>query len=137
MIVVLDGSLTVSPPSSSDGGDFPSMTIAESLSTLPNPKLSNCATGIVSRTINSPSAFVALSGVGATDTVTKGDTLLMKTKAQFTVRMTFLDPAGGADIVSVVPLYGTMFAEFQPLGTLKLLEVKGSGALAYLISGQS
>lgn len=134
MQIVIDGTLSVGPQSASDNA-FPSMTVGEPLSLTPQQKLSNACSGTVVRNLISPSAYLALSGVGATDAVTKGDTLYFRTNAPILVRLTMADPAGGSDIVSILPVFGLVITEFQPTGYLKLLEAKGSATLTYLISG--
>jgi len=134
--LVLDGSLTLGPATQSDGA-FPAATVNEPLFSTPNPKLFNAATGIVPRQLNSPGSYQALSGAGATDTVAKGDTLYFKTNAPILVRATFADPGGGGDIVSIVPVYGTVLIELNPLGYLKLLEAKGVATIVYMVAGQS
>lgn len=131
--IELSGNLTVGPASSASG-TFPALQASVGLSTTPSPKQMVVSTGVMSRILNAPS-FATLSGVGASDTVTKGDTLYFRTNAPMELRLTFVDPDGGSDIVSVVPIYGLGFLEFPPTGTLKLLEAKGNGQIEYLVSG--
>lgn len=134
MILSVDGTLEVGPQSAGDSS-FPSMSVSEPLALTPTPKLSNACTGTVVRNLNSPSSFAALSGVGATDAVTKGDTIYIRANAPIQVRMTMADPGGGSDVVSIVPVYGLALVEFSPTGYLKLLEAKGVATISYLISG--
>lgn len=85
--------------------------------------------------ISSAVAFVPLDGVGTGESVTKGNTLYLRTNSPFLIRFTFADPAGGADIVSVLPIQGLHISEYQLPGYLKLLEAKGVGGIEYFVSG--
>jgi hypothetical protein len=133
--LVLDGSLTLGPGEVTDG-TFPAATSNEPLSATPNPKLFNAGTGILQRLFNNPSGFAALSGVGTGDTVLQANALYFKCgPATIKLRLTFADPDGGSDIVSVVPVSGTVFMEFPANGYLKLLEAKGSATIVYFLVG--
>lgn len=136
MILQINGSLTVAPQTST-GTEFPSGVSAAAFIGTPNPKNSQACTGIQQRTVNSSNAFVALSGIGPTDSVTKPDTFYLRTSAPFKVRITENDPAGGPDIVSVQNLQGVMMKELPAQGYMKLVEVMGAGPIEYLASGQS
>lgn len=134
MQISLDGTLSVGPQSPADNA-FPAGTSGEPLALTPSPKVSNACTGTLVRNLNSASSFATLTGVGASDTVTKGDTLYFRSNSPVQVRLTQADPLGGSDIISIVNVYGTLLAEFNPVGYLKLLEAKGVATIAYLISG--
>lgn len=134
--LVLDGALTAGPSSSADG-TFPGTTFNEPLFATPNPKVFGACTGVLQRNFNSPGAFVTLSGVGAADTVQKGDTLYFKANAVIKLRITTVDPEGGADLVSTIPVYGSLLIEVPITGYLKLVEAKGVGTIVYMASGSS
>lgn len=130
----LDGSVQVGPVSSGDNV-FPSATSSVNLTSYPNPKPSLVDTGFTTRNVNSPSSFLALSGVGTGDTVTKGDTLYLKCLQKMRVRVTFADTP--SDLVSVFIVVGTLVLEAdQASNYIKLLEVMGTGPIEYLVSGQ-
>lgn len=87
-------------------------------------------------TINSPAAYVTLGGVGTGQSVTQANLLYLRTIAAMNFRLTFLDPAGGADIVAIIPaVLGLLILEPSVTGYLKLLEVKGVGKVEYFASG--
>jgi hypothetical protein len=96
--VDLSGSLVIGPTGGGDGA-FPTSQDHVSLATTPSPKPSQVASGTISRTLNSPSAYVELSGVGTDDTVTRGDFLYFRADGPVMLRLTFNDPAGGEDLV--------------------------------------
>lgn len=90
------------------------------------------------QSVNSASAFVPITGVGPTGSVTQGLFLYLKTDARFMVRVTQkgttnLDP----DIVSTFPLQGMLMMQFPLENTLKLLEVEGIGPVDFFVGGNS
>jgi hypothetical protein len=136
--LTITGTLLEGPPSAQDG-QFPAGTTQSqfALNTGANPKPVVVSTGMKLRTLNSPSAFVALSGVGATDDVTQAHTIYMRVSTGgFVFRVTFHNPLG-ADIVSVLPAGGLLI--FEPdAGSgyyVKQLEVQGAGQIEYLAVG--
>ena len=138
--VQISGTLTEAPPAGCEAPGFPSATTSVPFGQLgaPCPKPSPVSTGAKTRNVNSPSAFVALSGVGATDDVTQADTVYMRVKAGlFQFRITYRNPAGGS-IVAVLPSNGIFLHEADaPDGFwITLLEVQGSGQIEYFASGQ-
>lgn len=133
--VELTGSLAFGP----SGGDcaFPSSQDTMSLATSPSPKPAQAMTGSMQRLLISPAAFVMLSGIGATDNVQRCDTLYFRADAPMKLRLTFADPAGGADIVSVINVQGSYFMETPPNGYIKTVEAQGSARIEYAASGLS
>ncbi len=85
--------------------------------------------------VASQNAYVALDGVGTGESVTRANTLYLRTTAAVLLRLTLADPAGGPDIVSVVPMQGLWIQEFGNQGYLKLLEVQGTAGIEYFVSG--
>ena len=130
----LSGSI-VFGPSAGGSGAFPSSTDTIQLETNPSPKQFNAATGTLSRQLNSPSAYLTLTGVGTTDTVQQCGLLYFRCDSGIKLRLTFTDPAGGADIVSEIPVAGTLVLEPPSNGPIKLLEAKGSARIEYGASG--
>jgi hypothetical protein len=108
------------------------MQATASLSTKNESKGYGQATGVLSRTISSPSAFIDLGEPG--NAVTKATFLYLKSDAPLDVRLTTDDGSGG-DVVAVVPVEGLCLLEFSSSKHLKLLEVQGSGRLEYFVSG--
>ena len=131
--VALTGEVSVQPDVISDT-TFPGAVKSTQLSTTPTQKPSAVDSGIAKRMINTPNAFLALSGVGPTDDVTRGDTLYIKTNSPIQVRLTFAQVSGG-DLISTLPLYGTCILEIPSDQYLKTIEAKGAGTIEYLISG--
>lgn len=117
------------------GETFPGTTFAAPLLLRTNPKGFNCATGILQRQIaTNVGVYATLSGVGATDTVTKGNTLYLKTNSTLLVRLTTDDGVGGS-VTAVIPVSGFCMLEFDDSKYLKLVEVSGSALLEYFVCG--
>lgn len=137
---MLDGSINIGPTSGGSGG-FPASQSSVALASTPSPKSSSVDSGFVVRNINSPSAFVALTGVGAADSVTQCDTFTIRCQSALRVRVTFSDTP--SDLVSELVVMGTLLIEAPPQSNtpapnyIKLIEVKGVGIIEYLASGLS
>jgi hypothetical protein len=136
--VTLLGNLTAGPQGVCEGG-FPSgvLQVAFGLAgSCPGagtkPALKKFWT---SQDVNSPSAFVALDGIGPGQSVTRANTFYLRSLSAMQLQLTFLDPGGGADIVSIVPVQGLLILEPSETGALKLLEAKGAGKVEYFASG--
>lgn len=135
---VLSGNLTVGPGAVTEGV-FPSMRADVQIAFIDGSqgKSAERATGILSRQINSPAAFVELQGVGPTDTVTQGNTLYLKSNAPVDLRLTRDDGAGGQDVTETPGVHGLFVVEFSTTKPLELLEIRGSATIEYLICGPS
>jgi hypothetical protein len=138
--LTISGTLVEQPPPGCESPAFPSgvTSVPFGLNTAPCPKNSNASTGARVQTINSPSAFVTLSGVGATDNVTQGDTSYVRVRSGgFQLRLTFNNPASGS-IVSVLPLAGLHILECDAGSGFYLtkVELQGSGTVEFFASGQ-
>lgn len=124
-------------PENAGSATFPAATFTSPLALLASAgKQFGVATGVLTRTLNSPSAYVTLDGVGPSATVTQGDTLYLKTDGQMQLRLTNDDGAGGTT-QAVVPVHGLVVLEFPSTKALELLEAQGSGKIEYLVSGPS
>jgi len=135
-VLVLAGSIVVGPAVVSETA-FPGAVSTVQLDTTPDQKNSACNSGVKNRTINTPNAFITLSGVGPTDDVTQGDTLYFRSRSPVSVRLTFNNPlVPMSPTVSVIPVNGTLILEAPQSQYLTLLEVQGSGQIEYLVSGQ-
>jgi len=133
-VLKLDGTLESGPSTVSDDS-FPSSSAEVPLTLLNAAKAAACCTGFMRSTITSPSAYIALDGIGsdAGDTVKKGHTLFFRCKdSAVLLRLTTF---GSPDVVSVVPVKGTVIIEFDDARYLKLLEVQGSGQVEWLVAG--
>lgn len=129
--VVFTGSIIAGPQGSGDCG-FPSSIVNTSFGTIPS-QLPSAVLVSHSRQVNSPSAFVALDGVGVASTVTQGNFLYVKANAAILLRLTMFGNSG--PIVSVLPLQGPLVMEFPASNYLYLLEAQGVGGVEYLVSG--
>jgi hypothetical protein len=130
----LSAVLTTGPGSSSDN-PFPSGVTSISFGLQPAAKGYSVATGAVVGMTNT-SGFAAIDAIGAGGQVTQALTLLLRSPTtQVKVQMTCLDPEGGADIVSTVPLFGTLLFEFPQNGYLKALAIKGAAQIEYWAAG--
>ncbi len=124
-------------PESASAGVFPAARFMAPLSLKDSSgKQFNAATGVLVRNLQSPSAFVALDGVGAAATVTQGDFLYLKSDGPLDLRVTTDDGAGGTDVV-VEPIHGLYVREFSSTKPLELLEAQGNAKIEYLVTGPS
>lgn len=131
-VIQVDGTLTLTPPGSGLCG-VPGGALSVPLALSPHPKQS-CVSASGARQVSSPSAYVQLSGVGDTDTVTKANTVYLKTNSPMMIKLTF-DNSPDADIESEFPLYGIHLSECGDTKYLKKIEVKGSGTVELVASG--
>lgn len=125
----------IASPSVVTDSNFPSAVTNIAFNLNPPTKPFSVDTGAMRTTVNSPSAFVALGGIGSTSDVTQATTLYFRCAVQMLIRMTFQNPGGGSDIVSVEPINGVKLCEYPANGVLKLLEVQGQGQIEYYASG--
>jgi hypothetical protein len=131
-VAKLDGELTLGPETVNDIL-FPGAEASVPLSLTPSSKPANASPGFARRAVSSPGAYVTLTGVGAADTVTQGTLLYLRTREAVLVRLTTYDPGG--DVASVLPVKGTVIIEFDDVKYLKLLEVKGTATVEWLVTG--
>lgn len=137
--VTLLGTLTAGPQGMCDGG-FPGGLLQLQFGlagSCPGAGTKPAAKKFWSNTDVSTAAlaFVDLDGVGAGESVTKGNMLYLRTTAPLVIRMTTADPLGGPDVVSAVSILGLMILEFYGLGYLKRLEASGVGGVEWFVSG--
>ncbi len=132
-IAELSGNLRAGP---SQGGEtFPSSSADVPLQLLSKQKAFNAATSVLVRQLNAASpAFVALDGLGPTETVTKGTLLYVRTQSPIVLRLTTSNPPG-ADVVAVVPVLGTVIMEFPDVRCLVLLEAQGTAMIEHFVCG--
>lgn len=131
--LTLQGSLLSQSAQALDGSVLPASVITDQIATSQTP-LGYQAEVYQLRNVVSPAAFVALSGLGATDNLTRGKFLYVRANADVQYRLTFVDPLGGSDIVSIIP--GKLLVlEAHAVGLVKLIEVKGTAALEYFVCG--
>ncbi len=133
-VAQLTGRLTAGPPSSGSGV-FPTSLFSDDVQLGTAGKSFQASGSSVSRTISSPSSFVAIGDVGSTGDVTRADFLYLRSDGELTVELTTDDGSGG-DVVAVVPTFGLLVIEFQSAKYLKGLRVKGSARISYFVSGQ-
>jgi hypothetical protein len=132
--LTLSGNLVAGPPLATSDS-FPAARINLPIRLLEGTLGYSVATGILSRNLSSPLAYIALQGVGPADTVTKALFLYLKSDAAFSLRLTFDDGLGG-DIVAVLPSTRLIAGmQFDSMQFLKLIEAKGSAKLEYFVCG--
>jgi hypothetical protein len=131
-IVTLQGTLQAGPAKSTDCA-FPSALVNASFTLKPSTKAAPVSAYDV-RNLNSPSSFVQLRGVGPGESVTRGNTLYLRTETAMTVRATFDDGVGGS-VVATYPVDGLFVIEAQEAKFIKLLEAQGVGVVEYFASG--
>ncbi len=132
-VLRLAGSIDAGPPSSTSES-FPASSFSVPLRFRENTKGFSVATGVLTRNLASPGAFVALQGVGPTDSVTKGTFLYLKSDALIDVRVTTDDGVGGS-VLAIIPPSGFVLLELDATKFLKLLEAKGTARLEYFVCG--
>lgn len=135
--IVIQGSLTGGPPQ--QGVGFPQAIFTTQLATTPSPKPFSAASGVLTRRVSQVSpGFTVLTGVGADDTVVRGDTLYLRSNSQVLLRISQTDPLnpGGPVLVRELYVSGLFVCEFPPASPLVLLEVQGSATIEYCCSGQ-
>lgn len=129
--ITLEGNLTAGSPGC--GCSFPGGSSTVPLAFSPSPKQSVVRSGPDVRMITS-AVYVDLLVVGATGTVTKANTAYLKVNSPMMIRATY-DNTPDPDIVSEFPLSGTWIIEPGDTKYLKKVEVKGSGSVEFLVSG--
>jgi len=129
--VRLSGTFSIAPPTVSES-TFPGGVFTGQLSTLPAPKQAPVYEA-QNRNLNSANAYVGLSGVGPADSVTKGNTLYIRTSNLIWIRLTFSNLP--SDIVSEIPVQGMLILEIPDNNALILLEAKGTGYIEYACTG--
>ncbi len=134
--IAISGSITGAPSGVTDGSQ-PQVVLTGSLGTTPDPKPSMVQDKGNRSIATALNVYTSLGSVGANQNVTAPDFLYLKTDAPLKVRLTVVDPNGGSDIVSILPIFGMLMLEFEAAGPLKLLEATGTAGVEYLVSGQS
>lgn len=132
--VELEATIEAGPPTVSSGTFPRSSTSIPFGFKGPKPPAPR-QTGSMTTEVSSAGAFVALEGVGTGKTVTKATVVFLQTALPMQVRLTFKDPGGGADIVSIVPIDGPLVLQLDPNGYCKLVEIKGLGTVNWYASG--
>ena len=93
-------------------------------------------TGVLTRNVASPGAFLALDGVGPAATVTQGTFLYFKSNAPVILQLT-CDDGLGSTVVIEQPVQGMYMLEFPSSQPLELLKIKGSATIEYLVVGNT
>ncbi len=135
--VAINGTLLGGPVQVGLG--FPQALFTTTLATTPSPKPFSAASGVLQRRINQPGpGFVTLGGVGANDTVQRGDLLYLRCDSQLLLRLSQTDPLNplGPALVRQLLVSGLVIVEFAPASPLVLLEAQGAATIEYAITGQ-
>jgi hypothetical protein len=131
--LTLEGNIQLGPQGACEGGG------AAGLLNLPFGLGSGgCGGGCVSaaakayntKKLSSPTSFVTLPGLGATDVVTKAKFLYLRAASPVKLRLT---QVGGTP--QTVDVSGLCILQFPPTLELTLLEGQGSADLEYVIVG--
>lgn len=131
--LTLEGSLTIGPPCATEcacGVDGAETTVPVCVKAE-----ATAVVGAVTRTISSPGAFLALSGIGADDAVSMGTFLYVITDSPMILRLTCSDGASGTTTQVLDDVQGLFIRQFSVTKALQGLEVKGSGRITYAASG--
>jgi hypothetical protein len=127
----LDGSLQAGPPAVTEG-TFPASTFSVPIALTPNPKGYLVSDATLSRRINSV-PWIALSGLGATDSVTEASTIYLRSDSPLDVRIT--QSIDDVLVVSTSRLHGTLLREFPSSDPATLVEVKGNATIDFYVQG--
>jgi hypothetical protein len=123
----------IGSPAGASDSSFPSGVTNITFGFSPAAKPYNVETGGKPNLNNS--TMTPIAGIGAGGEVTQVTTLYMRTASPMKVQLTLVDPDGGSDLVSTVPINGVHLMEFPSNGYLKGLSVKGSGQFEFWASG--
>jgi hypothetical protein len=122
----------IAGPTGASDSNFPSAVDNMPFGLNPNPKQFTVDTGPQRPNINSPSpTFVALSGIGAGQSVTQAQTLYFRSLIPMQIRLTFQGDA----TPKVLYVQGAVLLEFDISHPLVLLEASGSGQVEYWAAG--
>jgi hypothetical protein len=132
-VVTLDAQINAGAQEVDECSTSPSGETSIPVALLSRPKLAQYQTGRQVALVASPSAYVTLS----LGNVTRANFLYVSSSAPVLLKLTFVDPAGGSDIVSVIPLAGPLVLEIDSNGPLKSAQVKGTATINWYASGAS
>jgi len=133
-VIELSGTIVAGPTTITDT-TFPGMQGNVPLHTTPTPKGWQVCTGMMSRNVASPAAYVTLDGIGASAGVTHADFLYLRCNSTLRLRITAVDGLG--TLLSEQDVNGLFIIEKPSGSTITLLEAKGTATVEYLASGQS
>jgi hypothetical protein len=133
--LTLSGVLQVGPANPVDGG-FPGASENIPIGFISGTKQYVPGTGVLTRNVASPGAFLALDGVGPAATVTQGTFLYFKSNAPVILQLT-CDDGLGSTVVIEQPVQGMYMLEFPSSQPLELLKIKGSATIEYLVVGNT
>ena len=133
--LTLSGVLQVGPANPVDGG-FPGASENIPIGFISGTKQYVPGTGVLTRNVASPGAFLALDGVGPAATVTQGTFLYFKSNTPVILQLT-CDDGLGSTVVIEQPVQGMYMLEFPSSQPLELLKIKGSATIEYLVVGNT
>jgi hypothetical protein len=125
-----NATLVAGPLTTSTDSPFPSGIGTVPLSLTPQQKPYAVSTGPQLANVNSPSAPVALNGVGSGQAVTQCHTLYLRTASPMVLSLT---PNGGT--AQTIKIYGLVVLEFDPANPVTAVSIQGSGQVEYLCVG--
>lgn len=127
------GTLRLDPDRVADQDCVPAGSTTIPYATSPAPKRVAVSTGDMQASVASPSAFVALPGVGGAGPVQEGTFLFLRTNCAMSIRTTTYNLAG--NVLAVEVINGLKVIEPDPSAYLVLLEAMGTGIVEYLVAG--
>ena len=133
--LTLSGVLQVGPANPVDGG-FPGASENIPIGFISGTKQYVPGTGVLTRNVASPGAFLALDGVGPAAAVTQGTFLYFKCNTPVILQLT-CDDGLGSTVVIEQPVQGLYMLEFPSSQPLELLKIKGSATIEYLVVGNT
>ena len=133
--LTLSGVLQVGPANPVDGG-FPGASENIPIGFISGTKQYVPGTGVLTRNVASPGAFLALDGVGPAAAVTQGTFLYFKSNTPVILQLT-CDDGLGSTVVIEQPVQGLYMLEFPSSQPLELLKIKGSATIEYLVVGNT
>jgi len=128
--VVLTAQLVIGPGQVSDSY-FPSGSTTIPIFLNPTPKTYAVDTGPQRPQVNSPSAFVALSGIGSGQTVTQASYFYFRCQTPVQLKITYLGDA--TQYIRYVN--GVVMEECDPTHPITSVQIQGSGQVEYWACG--
>lgn len=129
--VVLSGTIVAGPATAGDSV-LPKGVATIDLATSPDPK--SAAVYLKGNRAFASGAFADTGWVGTGKDVVSGNLLFIKADGEMSFRLTTDDGLGG-NVVSVVPVDGSLLVEFPSTKFLKLVEALGTANVEYIVSG--
>jgi hypothetical protein len=129
----LPATLTATP--SMCGGSFPSGITQIPFGLNPPSKPYTVSTGAMVATVDSPSSFVALGGIGAGGAVTQATTLYLRTTAPIALQLIRNNNGSGTTTITLGQVSGVFLLEAPAGYEVQSVLVEGAGTVEYFAAG--